>query len=149
MLMIDHAAYIHAPLSQTYHQFTRYTQYPRWMQGVMLVKRPAWKHLLWKANYAGETEIWEARISCAIPNECVAWESVHHRANHMRFEFYPIAPTLTLVKLHAEYELLHVLEDTGVSLGAVSHRLFGDLKRAQHIIEGRAVVPHTIVAAFN
>ena len=101
------------------------------------------------AIYAGEVETWEARIVTNRPNECLAWESVQHRANHMRLEFSSMAPDMTLVKLYAEYEMLHVLEDVGDTLGAVSRRLYGDLVRAQRLIEGRSPIPQMVVAALN
>ena len=149
MLLIDHALYMNAPISITYQHWTRYPAFPRFMQGVISVKRPTWTRLVWRAKYAGELETWEARIVTNRPNECLAWESVQHRANHMRLEFSPMAPDMTLVKLFAEYEMLHVLEDVGDTLGAVSRRLYGDLVRAQRLIEGRSPIPQTVVAALN
>ncbi len=149
MLVIDHALYVNAPISVTYHHWTRYPEFPRFMEGVVSVKRPTWTRLLWRTIYAGEPELWEARIVCHLPNECLAWESVNHRANHMRLDFSPVAADMTLVTLRAEYEVLHSLEDVGTSLGAVSERLYGDLVRAQQLIEGRTMLPHLRFVALN
>ena len=149
MLLIDHSLYVNAPISLTYNHWTRYTEFPHFMQGVKIVKRPSWTRLLWQAEYAGEMETWESRIITRIPNECVAWESVNHRTNHMCFEFFSIAPDMTLIKLHAEYQTQNMMEDIGMSLGVVSHRLHGDLVRAQNMIEGRNFLPRTILTALN
>ncbi|MBE2270529.1 MAG: hypothetical protein IAE80_19990 [Anaerolinea sp.] len=147
MLKIDHALYVHAPISMVYAFWTRFEDYPGFMQGVLTVKRPTWTRLIWHANYAGDYETWEAHLTVRSKNETLAWESVNYRTNNMRLDFYSIAPDLTLLKLHAEYEMLHILEDIGVTLGAVSQRLYGDLVRAQYVIEGNT--PHRVAVALN
>lgn len=146
VLISDHAILVHAPLSLVYGQWTQPQLYPHFMQGVIEVTRPSWNRLVWHVCYSGQREVWEARVTKREQNRCLAWESVDSRANHTCLSFNPVAPDVTLIQLHTEYEPLSVLEDIGMTLGAVSQRVEGDLQRFKELVEGRLVCPSLIIA---
>ena len=146
MLISDHSIVVHIPVSLAYAPWTLTRLYPNFMQGVLKVTRPTWSRMVWHVCYTGEPEIWEARITEREKNRCLAWESIGDRANHTRLTFEQIAPDVTLIQLHSEYEPLSVLEDTGTTLGAVSQRIEGDLHRFKELVEGKLICPSLIIA---
>ena len=146
MLISDHSILVHIPVSLAYAQWAQPQIYRNFMQGVIKVTRPSWNRLVWHVCYAGVQEVWEARITERDKNRCLAWESVSDRANHTRLTFNPVAADVTLIHLHTEYEPLSVLEDIGMTLGAVSQRIEGDLQRFKDLVEGKLICPSHIIS---
>ncbi len=52
---------VNVPLSTAYNQWTQFEDFPRFMEGVKLVKQLDATHLHWLAEIAGTEEEWDAR----------------------------------------------------------------------------------------
>jgi uncharacterized membrane protein len=129
---------VRVPVTTAYRQWSRFEEFPSFMQGVKEVRRLEEDRLFWRAEIAGHDLEWEAKIIEQILDQRIAWESITGHPNRGVVEFTPVDATRTSVRLVLEYEPLGVAEQIGDALGLVSARIRGDLERFKKFIEGRS-----------
>ena len=61
-----------APLAVVYNQWTRFEEFPRFMQGIEEVRREGDKRLFSRANVGGKIKEWQAEITRQVPDDRVA-----------------------------------------------------------------------------
>jgi uncharacterized membrane protein len=137
MSTIEKSIDVHVPVRAVYNQWTQFEEFPRFMDGVRIVKQKDDKHLRWVANVSGTEEEWEAEISEQIPDKRVAWRSVDGAHNAGVVTFHYIDPNTTRVNLQMDYDPEGFSENVGDKLGFVTRRVMGDLERFKHFIEER------------
>ena len=81
MAAITHSVEVNAPLNEVYNQWTRFEDFPRFMEGVEEVRRDGPNRLFWKAKIGGKEKQWEAEITEQIPNSKIIWRSVDGALN--------------------------------------------------------------------
>ena len=81
MAATTHSIEVNAPLRAVYNQWTQFEEFPLFMEGVAEVRQEGKKRLFWRANIGGKVKEWEAEITNQVPDERVAWESVHGSPN--------------------------------------------------------------------
>jgi uncharacterized membrane protein len=59
-----------------YDQWTRFEEFPLFLEGVEEVRLEVEKFLLWKVKIAGKIKNWEAEITNQVPDQEISWESV-------------------------------------------------------------------------
>jgi uncharacterized membrane protein len=128
---------VNVPVSTAYNQWTQFEEFPRFMEGVQLVRQIDDTHLHWVADVAGETKEWDAEISEQHPDERVAWQSVSGARNAGVVTFHRIDDGTTRVTLQMEVEPEGVKESAGTALGFLQRRVHGDLERFRDFIQGR------------
>src|SRR5262245_58944984 len=104
METIERSIDLEVPVQMAYHQWTRFEQFPRFMEGVEEVKRLDAKRLHWVANIGGKRKEWEAVITEDRPNERIAWRSEGGEFNNGLISFQPLAPDRTRVTVQLQYE---------------------------------------------
>ena len=137
MAVSAHSFIVIAPLRAVYNQWTRFEEFPRFMEDVEEVRQEGEKRLYWKAKIAGRVKSWEAEITNQIHNQRVSWESVDGSPNSGNITFKDLGAGLTLVNAMIGYEPEGFLERVGNALGIPSERIEGDLQRFQDFIEER------------
>jgi uncharacterized membrane protein len=137
MSTIEKSIDVHVPVRAVYNQWTQFEEFPRFMDGVRIVKQKDDKHLRWVANVSGTEEEWEAEISEQIPDKRVAWRSVDGAHNAGVVTFHYIDPNTTRVNLQMDYDPEGFSENVGDKLGFVTRRVMGDLERFKDFIEER------------
>jgi uncharacterized membrane protein len=135
MGMISHSIEIDAPLRDVYHQWTRFEEFPLFMEGVEEVRREGEKRLFWRVKIGGMVKEWEAEVTDLVLNQRIAWQSVDGSPNAGIVTFDELDANLTRVTATIEYETDGLLEKTGDVLGIPSARVQGDLKRFRDHIE--------------
>ena len=114
---------------ERYNEWSRFENYPRFMESVREVKQVDATHLHWRASIAGKEKEWDAEIVEQTPDEVIAWRSLDLARNDWTVTFDPVTEYRTRVSVRIDYEPEGVLEKMGRLMGAVSARLEGDLER--------------------
>lgn len=126
---------VDVPVSTAYNQWTRFEEFPHFMDGVESVTRLGDNRLKWVARIAGVRREWEAAILEQVPDRRVAWASVGGATNSGAVEFSDAGGTRTALKLTLEYLPVGMLEKVGELLHAVGRQAEHDLNKFKEFIE--------------
>ncbi|HZR68762.1 MAG TPA: SRPBCC family protein [Burkholderiales bacterium] len=137
MARIERSIEVSAPLRALYGQWTRFEDFPRFMEGVREVRRLDDTRLHWRAQIGGKDKRWEARITEQVPDQRIAWQSVSGTENSGSVELEPLGESRTRVTVKMSYGPEGVLENVGDALGLTARRVEGDLARFKRLAEGR------------
>jgi uncharacterized membrane protein len=137
MSIVEKSIEVNVPEYTAYAQWTRYEEFPRFMEGVKEVKRLGPKRLHWKAEIAGQDKEWDAEITEETADQRLAWTSQGGDIKGWVVTFHRLSDVRTKVMLQLEYEPQGLDENAGKASGVVSSRVQGDLARFKEIIEKR------------
>ena len=137
MSSIEESIEVMQPAQTVYNQWTQFEEFPRFMEGVEEVRQVDDTHLHWKAEVAGKTKEWDARITEQIPDKRIAWTAEGGTHNAGVVTFHKIDDNKTKVMLQLEVEPDTALEKVGDALGIVKKRTKADMKRFKEFIEAR------------
>jgi uncharacterized membrane protein len=134
----SHSIDVNAPLRAVYNQWTRFEEFPLFMEGVEEVRLEAEKFLIWKVKIAGKIKNWEAEITNQVSDQEISWESVDGSSNSGTITFEQLSPQWTRVTASIGYEPEGILARTGEVLGIASGRVERDLKQFCDYMQGKA-----------
>jgi uncharacterized membrane protein len=134
---ITHSIEVNAPLQAVYHQWTRFEEFPRFMEGVDEVRQDGPNRLFWKAKIGGKQKEWEAEITEQVPNTRIAWRSVEGTSNRGAVTFEELDVSQTRITLTMEYEPEGFLEQAGDALGIPLGQVAEDLNRFRELLESQ------------
>jgi uncharacterized protein (TIGR02271 family) len=137
METIERSIDLNVPVHVAYEQWTRFEDFPRFMEGVEEVRRLDAKRLHWVANIGGTRKAWDAQITEEVPNERIAWRSEAGEFTAGVVRFQPLGPDRTRMTVRFDYEPKGVKETLGDWLGLVSRRVENDLERFKAFVEAR------------
>jgi uncharacterized membrane protein len=125
------------PVRTAYNQWTRFEEFPRFMEGVSSVEQLDDQHLHWVADIAGVTREWDAEITEQEPDMRIAWRSTTGTDNAGVVTFHKLDDEQTRVHLQLDIEPEGVVEKAGDAMGFIKRRASGDLERFKELIEAR------------
>jgi uncharacterized membrane protein len=128
MLTIEKSIEVNVPEYTAYAQWTRFEEFPQFMEGVKEVKRNG-KRLHWKAEIAGQNKEWDAEIIEETADQRVAWRSQDGVISGWVVTFHPLSNASSKVIVQLEYD--------PQGLGVVSLNIQGDLERFKMLVEKR------------
>ena len=137
MTIIQKEIEIDMPLSTVYNQWTQFEEFPRFMEGVLEVRQLGDDRLYWRAEAAGVTKEWYAKILQQVPDRTIWWQSESGAGTGGQVAFSPLGEGRTQVSLTMTYEPEDLAETVGDKLGFLARRVAGDLKRFKEFIELR------------
>ena len=137
MSIIEKSIEINVPVKTAYNQWTQFEEFPRFMEGVEQVRQIDDKHLHFKASIGGKQKEWDAVITEQIPDQRIAWMSRGGSKNGGVVIFSKVSENKSKLNLRLEYEPEGAGEKTGDTVGVVSGRVEGDLRRFKDFIESR------------
>ncbi|HET9131648.1 MAG TPA: SRPBCC family protein [Terriglobia bacterium] len=137
MSVIEKTIEINVPVKTAYNQWTQFEEFPRFMEGVEQVRQIDDKHLHFKASIGGKQKEWDAVITEQIPDQRIAWMSRGDSKNGGVVIFSKVSENKSKLNLRLEYEPEGAVEKTGDTVGVVSGRVEGDLRRFKDFIESR------------
>ena len=137
MSTVEQSVEVKQPARTVYNQWTQFEEFPEFMEGVEEVRQLDDTHLHWKAEIAGKTKEWDARITEQIPDKRIAWTSEGGAHNAGVVTFHKIDDQTTKVMLQLEFEPDTVVEKAGDAVGLVKRRAKGDMERFKKFIESR------------
>lgn len=126
---------VDVPVGTAYNQWTRFEDFPYFMDGVESVTQLSEDRLKWVAHVAGVRRHWEAKIVEQIPDRRIAWESTEGATNSGAVEFSDAGGNKTQLSLTLEYQPENVVEKMGDLLHIVARQAEHDLKKFKKFIE--------------
>jgi uncharacterized membrane protein len=138
---IEKSIEVNVPVYVAYGQWTRFAEFPRFMEGVKEVKQLDAKRLHWKAEIAGRDTEWDAEITEQLADQRLALTIRDVAIKGMVATFHELSNDRSTVRLQVEYNPQGAVEPVGDALGMVSLRVQGDLERFKGLVEKRWVRP--------
>ncbi|MFB7663632.1 SRPBCC family protein [Kitasatospora sp. NPDC056138] len=136
MTQVEESIEVGVPVSVAYDQWTRFEEFPMFMDGVERVDQRAAGLTHWVVKVAGATREFDAQITEQIPGERVAWTTVAgdvHQAGVVTFHRLDDSRTKVMLQLaHAPHGLT---ETVGAKLGFVHRQAIDDLRQFKTFIE--------------
>ena len=150
MSIIEKSIEVNVPAYVAYSQWTRFAEFPRFMDGVKEVKQLDSKRLHWKAEIAGQATEWDAEITEQLADQRLALTNRADAIKGWAVTFRELSNDRSTVMLQVEYDPQGAVEPVGDAVGVVSLRVQGDLERFKGLVEKRWVRPgrHTIFDNF-
>jgi uncharacterized membrane protein len=136
MSTIEKSIEVNVPEYTAYAQWTRFEEFPQFMDGVKEVKRDG-KRLHWKAVIAGQDKEWDAEITEETADQRIAWRSRDGAITGWVMTFHQLSNARSKVMVQLEYDPQGLPEITVEVLGVVSSKVQGDLERSKVLIEKR------------
>lgn len=138
MTTIEKSVDVQASAHTAYHQWTRFESFPEFMAGVDEVEQTTPTRTHWRTSIGGVTREFDAEVTEQHPDERIAWRSVEAPRHAGVVTFHRLDDATTRVHLRMEFAPYTLTEQAGNALGAVTHRIEGDLSRFKAFIERRA-----------
>lgn len=135
MAKVEESIDVARPVRTVYDQWTQFTEFPRFMEGVVEVQQIGDTRLHWVAEIAGQRREWDAVIEDQTPDQRISWASTEGARNGGVVTFHPLEGERTRVMLQMEYDPETFVEKTGDALGMVDSRVHADLTRFKEFIE--------------
>ena len=135
---VDAEIEVGVPVSAAYSQWTRFEEFPRFMEGVDQVKKLDDSLLHWEATVAGRHAEWDAKIVEQEQDRRIAWESVDGKRTRGIVTFEPKGAARSRIRVHMSYQPDGKAEVVGSAMGLDSRRVHADLARFRELVEQRA-----------
>lgn len=129
MSQFEESIEVEVPVRVAYDQWTRFEDFPRFMEGVESVVQLDDKHVRWTASIAGKEKEWDAEIVDQTPDTRIAWRSIEGAENAGAVLFQSAGHDRTLVTLRIDAEPQGPIEAVGDALGFLQRQVHGDLER--------------------
>jgi len=135
MKTILKAIEVDSPVHRVYNQWTRFEDFPRFMQGVKKVILLDDQRLQWETEFSGTTKEWYATITDLTPDQRIAWESEDGEYVAGIVTFEPIGTSRTRLNLKLFYDSKGSRRGEDKFLSSASDRVEEDLQRFRKFIE--------------
>ncbi|MCX2180578.1 SRPBCC family protein [Streptomyces sp. SKN60] len=136
MSMVQETIRVTAPLRTVYGQWTRFEEFPRFMEGVEEVRQLDDRLCHWRTRVAGVTREFDTEIVDQLPDERISWRTVSAGVKQKGVvSFRRLDDEHTRVSLAMEVEPQGIIEKAGDALGFLEERVRGDLQRFKRYVE--------------
>jgi uncharacterized membrane protein len=135
MTTIEQSLNVAIEAQSAYDQWTRFEDFPRFMAGVLEVRRTGPGRLHWTAEVCGNHIEWDARVVEEIPAKKLAWRSEGELVNAGSVQFDSFGREETRVTLRIEYDPEALLQAMGYRLGAGPEQVLQDLECFKELAE--------------
>ena len=126
---------VDVPVRAAYDRWTRFEDFPSFMEGVESVKQLDDTTVRWTASVGGVSKTWTAEIVDQTPDTRIAWKSVDGAENAGAVLFEADGADRTRVTLRIDAEPEGPVESVGDALGFLQRRVRGDLERFKDLVE--------------
>ncbi|WP_435108172.1 SRPBCC family protein [Nocardiopsis synnemataformans] len=120
---------VDVPVTAAYAQWTRFEEFPAFMEGVDKVVRTGDGHMLWTIEIGGQKRDFEAVVTEQVPGERIAWKTTDGTTHAGVVTFHRLSDTSSRITLQLKTVPEGVVEQLGDKLGLVKTRAKGDMKR--------------------
>ncbi|OXM54985.1 SRPBCC family protein [Amycolatopsis alba] len=128
---------VEAPVSDVYNQWTQFTDFPRFMEGVDRVEQRDDTHTHWAITVGGVSREFDATITEQHPDERVAWKSDDGPNHAGVVTVHRLDEHRTRVTVQMDIDPEGFVENVGDKLGILDRRVQGDLDRFKTFLEHR------------
>ena len=138
MSTVSSSVEVDVPVGTVYNQWTQFESFPQFMDGVESITQIDDTHNHWVTKVGGVTREFDTVITEQNPDERIAWKSVGGDTGHAGVvTFHRLDDSHSRVTAQMEFEPDGAIEKAADKLGAVSHRVKGDLANFKEFIESR------------
>ena len=138
MATIEKSIEVNVPQSYVYNQWTSFSEYPRFMEGVKEVYRVVDGSCYhWKARVPGQDPEWDAVITERTEHQRLAMTYRSGAIKGFVVTVHEVSKDWSRVTLQVDYDPQGFMENSGDASGVMSLRVQGDLERFKSFIEGR------------
>lgn len=137
MTTIEQSVDVAVPVRSAYDQWTQFSDFPRFMDGVERVDQVDATSTHWVTRVAGVEREFDADITEQIPDERIAWRSRSGPDQGGVVTFHRLDDTHTRIMLQLEHDPEGIAETVGDKLGFITRKVRGDLDRFRTFIETR------------
>jgi uncharacterized membrane protein len=137
MATIETSIEVNVPEYTAYAQWTKFAEFPQFMEGVKEVSRLDGKRFHWKVEVAGQEKEWDSEITEQAADQRLVWTSRGGVITRWVVTFHQLSNSRSKIMLQVEYAPQGVAEHGVDALGVVSSRVQGDLERFKALIEKR------------
>jgi len=135
---IEKSIDIYAPLHTVYDQWTHFEDYPRFMEGVLEVKRLDETRLQWRTAVGDKVREWDSTITEQTPDTRIAWKSSNSAVEDGMVSFTTIYEgTRVTLQMTFDPERLSETVVDGDPKAALARRVEVSLLRFKELIEAR------------
>ncbi|MET8508712.1 SRPBCC family protein [Streptomyces sp. NPDC004787] len=139
MSMVQETIRVAAPLRAVYGRWTRFEDFPRFMEGVEEVRQVDDRLCHWRTRVAGVTREFDTEIVDQLPDERISWRTVGGDVRQKGVvSFQRLDEEHTRVSLAMDVEPQGIVEKAGDALGFLEERVRGDLQRFKRYVEDEA-----------
>ena len=142
MKTIIKAIDLDSPVHRVYSQWTRFEDFPRFMQGVKRVVLLDDQRLQWETEFSGTKKEWYATITDLTPDQRIAWESEDGEYVAGIVTLQPIGTTRTRLNLKLFYDSKGSRRAEEEFLSSAGDRVAEDLERFKNFLEEQANINH-------
>jgi HSP20 family molecular chaperone IbpA len=133
MNQIEQTVDINVPVKAAYEQCLRFSDYPRFVEGVESVRTVDERHVHWRALRQGQVVEWSSVITERDPERSIAWQDVDGPRQSSMLRFTSLEQEKT--RIQAVLTLAETLHDSEGGIASVKQRLAGDLERLKKLLE--------------
>ena len=149
MPTVEQSIEVNVDVVTAYDQWSRFENFPQWMEGVASVDQTGDSRLHWVAKVRsefatveGETREWDARITDQTRDKRVSWESIGGKPDQKpdsgEASFEPLGDSVCRVTFVMSWEPEGEIETATEVLEAVNQVVAADLARFKELIEARS-----------
>jgi uncharacterized membrane protein len=126
---------VNVPVSTAYNQWTQFTDFPKFMDGVKSVEQLDETHLRWVAEVGGQSRDWQAEIVEQVPDQRIAWHATDDEGPNGLVTFESLGEEKTMITVEMSYEPDGLKEQLGSKIGLDSRQVKEDLGRYKELVE--------------
>ncbi|MEE2037214.1 SRPBCC family protein [Nocardiopsis sp. CT-R113] len=126
---------VDVPVAVAYAQWTRFEEFPSFMEGVSQVRRTGETSMRWTVEIAGQQRDFDAVVTEQIPGERIAWRTTDGVTHAGVVTFHHLAEARTRITLQLKTVPEGAVEQLGDKSGLVKARAKGDMKRFKAFVE--------------
>ncbi|MEO7148069.1 MAG: SRPBCC family protein [Terrimesophilobacter sp.] len=127
---------VEAPISAVYNQWTRFSDFPRFMSGVNAITQLDDRRLHWEVSILGVDREFDAEITDQTPDERIAWRSLAGEVKHAGVvTFHRLAEDSTRVSLDLDWDPHGFVEKAGEVLQVDNLQIHRDLTAFKTLME--------------
>ena len=142
MTQIEESVEVDVPVSVAFDQWTRFDEFPQFMQGVVGIQQRTPELTHWVVRLAGVEREFDAQITELIPDDRVAWTTVAGDLKQAGVvTFHRLTDVSTKVMLQIDTSPHGVLETVGEALGFVQRKAIDGLREFKEHVEAHAQQP--------
>lgn len=138
MATVSETVDVNVPVDVAFAQWTRFEQFPTFMEGVHEVTRVDDTHMHWVAEIGGKRHEWDAEMIDVQPNHRIAWRSTSGLRNDGVVTFEPVETGVTRVKVEFEHDAEGMVEKIGSAMGVDDRQVQADLQRYKDKVESQS-----------
>src|SRR5438067_8747383 len=135
MEAVESSIVVEVPVAAAYEQWARVEDFPKFMEGVIEVRRLGEERFAWTLETKGHRVESVSEVTVRIPNQRIAWRSVSGAENSGVVSFEAIEEKKTKITLSMKYNPLGEWDNAQ----AVSARLQRHLDSFKKFVEASAV----------